>query len=89
MHTGYSLRDATIRIDDLVSRLKELGQTAVAITDHGNMYASIEAFEKFSKAGLKVINGCEVYICDTVEKPNANYHLILLAKNEQGRQNLQ
>ena len=89
MHTGYSLRDATIRIDDLIPRLKELGQTAVAITDHGNMYASIEAFEKFSKAGLKVINGCEVYICDTVEKANANHHLILLAKNEQGRQNLQ
>ena len=61
----------------------------MAITDHGNMYASIEAFEKFSKAGLKVINGCEVYICDTVEAANRNYHLILLAKNEQGRQNLQ
>lgn len=53
------------------------------------MYASIEAFEKFSKAGLKVINGCEVYVCDTVEKTGRNYHLILLAKNEQGRQNLQ
>lgn len=85
----YSLRDATIKIDDLIERLKELGQTSIAITDHGNLYAAVEAYRKFTNAGLKVINGCEMYICDSVLAKGRNYHIILLAKNETGRVNLQ
>ena len=80
-----------IKFDALGDKLNELGQTAIAITDHGNLYGSVEALSVLGKKGIKCINGCEVYICadaNVNDKDNKYYHLILLAKNEQGRQNL-
>lgn len=91
VHTKYSLLDGMMHIEDIAERLKEIGQDTIAITEHGNLYSNIEAFSKLSKEGIKVINGCEVYICDDVNVTNKDskyYHLILLCKNEQGRLNL-
>lgn len=90
-HTKYSLLDGMMHIEDIAERLKEIGQDTIAITEHGNLYSNVEAFSKLSKEGIKVINGCEVYICDDVNVTNKDskyYHLILLCKNEQGRLNL-
>lgn len=80
-----------MHIEDIATRLKEIGQDTIAITEHGNLYSNIEAFSKLSKEGIKVINGCEVYICGDVNVQNKDdkyNHLILLSKNEVGRQNL-
>ena len=91
VHTKYSLLDGMMHIEDIATRLKEIGQDTIAITDHGNLYAAVEAYSKLSKEGIKVIEGCEVYICDDVNiksKDSKYYHLILLSKNEIGRQNL-
>lgn len=91
VHTKYSLLDGMMHIEDIATRLKEIGQDAIAITEHGNLYSNVEAYSKLSKEGIKVINGCEVYICDDVnvnDKDNRYYHLILLVKNEIGRLNL-
>ena len=91
VHTKYSLLDGMMQIEDIAERLKEIGQDTIAITEHGNLYSNVEAFSKLSKEGIKVINGCEVYICDDVNVNNKDskyYHLILLCKNEQGRLNL-
>lgn len=91
VHTKYSLLDGMMHIEDIAERLKEIGQDTIAITEHGNLYSNVEAFSKLSKEGIKVINGCEVYICDDVNVTNKDskyYHLILLCKNEQGRLNL-
>lgn len=91
VHTKYSLLDSTMHIEDIAERLKEIGQDTIAITEHGNLYSNVESLSKLSKAGIKVINGCEVYICNDVnvkDSDNRYNHLILLAKNEQGRRNL-
>lgn len=91
VHSKFSLLDGMMHIEDIGERLKEIGQDTIAITDHGNLYGNVEAFSKLSKEGIKVINGCEVYICDDVNVTNKDskyYHLILLCKNEQGRLNL-
>lgn len=91
VHTKYSLLDGMMHIEDIAERLKEIGQDTIAITEHGNLYSNVEAFSKLSREGIKVINGCEVYICDDVNVTNKDskyYHLILLCKNEQGRLNL-
>lgn len=91
-HTKYSLLDATIDLKSLAERLNELGQNAIAITEHGNMYSAVEAYSILNKYHIKAITGCEVYICDdvlTTDKNNKYSHLILLCKNEQGRINLQ
>jgi len=93
LHTEYSLLDGMCKIDPLVARLKEMGQTACAITDHGNMYGVLDFYQKMKAAGLKPIIGSEVYIAPggRLEKereagfPN---HLILLAKDFHGYQNL-
>jgi DNA polymerase-3 subunit alpha len=85
------LLDGMMHIEDIAARLKEIGQDAIAITEHGNLYSSVEAYSKLSKEGIKVIEGCEVYICDDVNvksKDSKYYHLILLSKNEVGRMNL-
>ena len=90
-HTKYSLLDGMMHIEDIAERLKEIGQDTIAITEHGNLYSNVEAFSKLSKEGIKVINGCEVYICDDVNVTNKDskyYHLILLAKNSKGYSNL-
>lgn len=92
VHTLYSLLDANIKLDDLMLKVKELGQNAIAITDHGNMYGSVDFYKTAKKHGIKPIIGCECYICEDatiLSKENTMYHLILLAKNETGRLNLQ
>lgn len=91
VHTKYSLLDGMMHIEDIAERLKEIGQDTIAITEHGNLYSNVEAYSKLSREGIKVINGCEVYICDDVNIQNKDsryHHLILLVKNEVGRLNL-
>ncbi|MBI2670314.1 MAG: DNA polymerase III subunit alpha [Candidatus Yanofskybacteria bacterium] len=97
-HTHYSLLDGLTQIDELVARVKELGMEAVAITDHGSMYGAIEFYQKAKKAGIKPIIGCEMYVTENMYdkrpsggsgKSNGNYfHLVLLAENNAGYQNL-
>lgn len=89
VHTKYSLLDSTIDIDALIEKMDMFGQNTIAITDHGNMYGTCEAYQKLTKAGKKCIIGCECYICEDRFQKGDTYHLILLAKNEEGRLNLQ
>lgn len=87
----YSLRDSIIRPDELANRLQELGQGAVAITDHGGSLGGISLYKKLKKAGIKYIHGCELYVCDDVsvkDKNNRYYHLVALCKDDIGRLNL-
>ena len=93
-HSHYSLLDGLGQIDDLIKKAQECGMPALAITDHGVMYGAIEFYKKAKKAGLKPIIGVEAYVARNGhqnkrakidERP---YHLILLAKNEQGYKNL-
>ena len=62
LHTEFSLLDGACRIQKLVQRVKELGQEAVAITDHGNMYGVIDFYQACKEAGIKPLIGCEVYV---------------------------
>lgn len=93
-HTAYSLLDGEGTIEKLVDRAKELGQTAMAITDHGNMYGVIDFYECALKNGIKPIIGCEVYVAarsrfdKTHELDSQSCHLILLAENNIGYHNL-
>ena len=94
VHTEYSLLDGCCRIPALVKRVKELGQDAVAITDHGVMYGVIDFYKACKAEGIKPIIGCEVYVAprkrtDKVHEYDASmYHLILLCRNEEGYRNL-
>ena len=94
VHSEYSLLDGACRIKNLIQRVKELGQTAVAVTDHGNMYGAVEFYKEAKKEGIKPIIGCEVYVAprtcfDREPKLDSSpYHLILLCKNNTGYQNL-
>ncbi len=96
LHTEYSLLDGANRIDKLIDKIKELGMSSVAITDHGNMFGVIQFYQKAQKAGIRPIIGCEVYIAprsrfdktSTHGVSNASHHLVLLAKNETGYKNL-
>ena len=94
LHTEYSLLDGACRIDGLMDRVKELGQTAVAITDHGVMYGCIDFYKAAKAAGIKPIIGCEVYVAprnmsDRVHGiDNDPYHLVLLCKDRVGYENL-
>jgi len=95
-HSEYSLLDGACRIPELVARAKELEQPALALTDHGNLYGAIEFYQAATKAGVKPIVGCEVYMApgDRFEKKSttggkdANYHFLLLARNLEGYRNL-
>lgn len=91
-HSHYSLLDGLAKIDDLVSRTKELGMDTLAITDHGVMYGAVEFFKKAVKAGIKPIFGVETYVAPKTrfDKDGSEkyYHLILLAENETGWKNL-
>jgi len=95
VHTQYSLLDGSSRIGELISRAKELGQTALAITDHGVMYGVIDFYKEARKQGIKPILGCEVYVApgsrfekQAREDDSRYYHLILLAENDLGYANL-
>ncbi|MFO3715931.1 DNA polymerase III subunit alpha [Anaerococcus cruorum] len=93
VHTEYSLLDGFSRIDQLIEKAKSYGMDSLAITDHGQMYGVIEFYKKATSAGIKPIIGCEVYISEkdhTLKDPSNKryYHLILLAKNNNGYQNL-
>ena len=94
VHTEYSLLDGACRIDGLMDRVKELGQAAVAITDHGVMYGCIDFYKAAKAAGVKPIIGCEVYVArrrmeDRVHGiDNDPYHLVLLCENRKGYENL-
>lgn len=93
-HTAYSLLDGEGTIPKLIERAKELGQTAMAITDHGNMYGVIDFYECAKQNGIKPILGCEVYVAarsrfDKVhDLDSQSCHLILLAENDVGYHNL-
>ena len=94
VHTEYSLLDGACRIGSMMDRVKELGQDAIAITDHGVMYGCIDFYKAAKDAGVKPIIGCEVYVAprtlaDRVHKIDDNpYHLVLLCKDMGGYQNL-
>lgn len=93
-HTAYSLLDGEGTIPKLIDRAAELGQKAMAITDHGNMYGVIEFYEYAISKGIKPILGCEVYVAPrrlfdkTHELDATPFHLILLAENNIGYKNL-
>ncbi|MCC6642067.1 MAG: DNA polymerase III subunit alpha [Deltaproteobacteria bacterium] len=99
LHTQYSLLDGAIQHDRLFGHCKALGMPAVAMTDHGNLFGAVEFYEKASKAGIKPILGCEVYVAagsrfekEKREKDASGFdaisHLLLLAMNETGYRNL-
>ena len=94
VHSEYSLLDGANRIKDLPVRAKELGMKAIALTDHGVMYGAVEFYKECKKNNIKPIIGCEVYVAPRgrlnkeANVDNVYNHLILLAKNEIGYQNL-
>ncbi|MDQ1637003.1 MAG: polymerase subunit alpha [Pyrinomonadaceae bacterium] len=96
LHTDYSLLDGAIQIKPLAKRTEELGMTACAMTDHGNMFGAISFYNTMKSRGIKPIIGCETYITRgnrqerTAAAPGekANFHLILLAKDLEGYRNL-
>jgi DNA polymerase-3 subunit alpha len=95
LHTQYSLLDGANQIEPLIQQVKGFGMPAVAITDHGNMFGAVEFYQKAKAAGVKPIIGCEAYMAPGSRKGregqlahNDYYHLILLAMNRTGYQNL-
>ncbi len=95
VHTEYSLLDGSSKIKELAARAKELGMDSMAITDHGVMYGVIDFYRAAREAGIKPIIGCEVYVTsgsrfdrETGSGEDRYYHLVLLAENNQGYQNL-
>ena len=94
VHTEYSLLDGACRISEMMDRVKELGQNAIAITDHGVMYGCIDFYKAAKAAGIKPIIGCEVYMArrnmdDRIHGiDNESYHLVLLCKDRKGYENL-
>ena len=95
VHTEYSLLDGSNKITEYVSRIKELGMTAGAITDHGVMYGVIDFYRAAKKEGINPILGCEVYVApgsrfdrEQTKGEDRYYHLVLLAENNQGYSNL-
>src|ERR1700747_2076329 len=93
LHTDYSLLDGACGVPGLIKRVAEIGQKAVAMTDHGNIYGTVEFVEEAQKKGVKPIVGCELYVCkkdDHRAPPEGDTynHLLVLAENEQGYENL-
>ena len=95
LHSEYSLLDGACRVSEIPERVKECGQDAVAVTDHGNMYGAVAFYRACKSAGVKPIIGCEVYVAPSsrFEKASsfgegAYNHLVLLCKNETGYKNL-
>ena len=94
LHSEYSLLDGASRCEDIPRIARSLGQRAVAVTDHGNMYGAVHFFKACKREGIKPIIGCEVYVAagrctDKSKNPDGdNFHLILLVKNSVGYSNL-
>ncbi|MGD0444431.1 MAG: DNA polymerase III subunit alpha [Edaphobacter sp.] len=93
LHTDYSLLDGACDVDKLAGHLSKIGQTAAAMTDHGNIYGAVHFFDAMQKKGIKPILGCELYICKNDDHRGApegdTYnHLLVLAENEAGYRNL-
>ena len=94
LHSEYSLLDGACRLKELVKAVKEKGQNAVAVTDHGNMFAAVDFFIEAKNVGVKPIIGCEVYVANrtlydkTHELDSHPYHMILLCENMTGYRNL-
>ena len=95
VHTEYSLLDGSSKIKELVARVKEMGMDSIAITDHGAMYGVIDFYRAAREIGIKPILGCEVYVApgsrfdrEAGNSEDRYYHLVLLAENQTGYQNL-
>jgi DNA polymerase III subunit alpha len=93
LHTEYSLLDGACDVHKLVDRVAKIGQTSVAMTDHGNIYGAVHFFNAAKAKGVKPILGCELYVCKAedhrADTPNDQYnHLLVLAENEEGYRNL-
>ncbi len=94
IHTEYSLLDGACRIKPLIKRVKELGMTSIAMTDHGVMYGAVDFYKACKAEGINGIIGCEVYVAQRTRfdkvhgLDNERYHLVLLAENQTGYQNL-
>jgi DNA polymerase III subunit alpha len=95
VHSEYSLLDGACHLDDLCRRAKELDQPAIALTDHGNLFGAIEFYKTAHKIGIKPIIGYEAYVApghrtarDATGPGNAGFHMVLLARNNAGYQNL-
>ena len=95
VHSDYSLLDGASKITKLVKRAKELGMSALALTDHGNMFGALRFEQLCHKEGINPLVGCEFYVAGGsrkerrgTEEGNKYYHLILIAKNVQGYKNL-
>ena len=95
VHTEYSLLDGSNKINEYVARVKELGMDSAAITDHGVMFGCIDFYRAAKAAGIKPILGCEVYVApgsrfdkEIGREEDRYYHLVLLAENQEGYQNL-
>jgi DNA polymerase-3 subunit alpha len=94
-HTEFSLLDSTVRVSELMQKARSFGIPAAAMTDHGNLYGAIPFYREATKAGIKPIIGCEVYMApgsrkdkDAASARDASYHFLLLAKDERGYQTL-
>ena len=94
VHSEYSLLDGACRLTKLCEQVRDYGQTAAAVTDHGNLYAAVVFYDAAKKAGIKPIIGCEVYVAQRTRfdrdavLDGKSYHLILLCENETGYRNL-
>ncbi len=96
LHTDYSMLDGACEVEKLVSRAKQLGMPAVAMTDHGNIFGAYHFYSAAKNAGIKPIIGCELYVCkkedhrvDRTPPDGDTYnHLLVLAENDEGYRNL-
>ena len=93
LHTDYSLLDGACDVDKLVSRVSSIGQNAVAMTDHGNIFGAVSFYSAAKAKGVKPIIGCELYVCkkdDHRAAPEGDTynHLLVLAENDEGYRNL-
>ena len=96
LHTDYSLLDGACDVEKLVKRVAEIGQKSVAMTDHGNIFGAVAFYDAATKAGVKPIIGCELYVCKkddhriarTPPEGDTYNHLLVLAENEEGYRNL-
>jgi len=95
VHTDYSLLDGASSYEKLITRAKAMGQTAIAITDHGNMFGALRFYKKCREQGINPLVGCEFYVAPanrgdrgSGEHTTKYFHLILIAKNEEGYRNL-